>query len=80
MNKGQQLVAAEIVLSSGATEFTKVHEVGHVEQGLKDPETVLPNSEAADDAQTYEEYNNNPTEVYADEFAREVLDGRRPPR
>jgi hypothetical protein len=81
MNKGQQLVNADVVLRSGATDFTKAHEIGHVEQGLLDPQAVLDNAGAANTAKTTEEYKRNPTEVYADEFAREVLDGQmRPPR
>lgn len=76
MNKGQQLASADVVLSSGATDHTKLHEIGHVEQGLLDPEAVMRDGAIAKNAKTDEEFRRAPTEVYADEFAREARKNR----
>jgi hypothetical protein len=67
--EGQQLRSAEIVLGGTADSKDRLHELGHVEQGLLDPENAIIQAEEGASAQTYQEYIDSPSEEYADDFA-----------
>jgi hypothetical protein len=68
--EGQQLRSAEIVLGGTADNKDKLHELGHVEQGLLDPANAIVQAEEGANAQTDEEYQQSDSEIYAEEFAQ----------
>jgi RHS repeat-associated protein len=74
------LSEATITLTSDATDFNKAHELGHVEEGILDPLGAIESGEEANALKTREEYEAHPSEVYADEFAVDVLDDNEPER
>lgn len=67
-----ELKEATIILSDQASDKDRLHEVGHVEQALNDPEGFLQDSEAADKATTPQEYEATKSEVYANDFAKKA--------
>lgn len=73
------LSEATIVLSRDATDFDRAHELGHVEEGIHDPIGAIEAGEEANASETLEKYKAHPSEVYADEFATDVLDDHEPP-
>jgi hypothetical protein len=70
--QGRQLRRAEIILGSGADSTTKLHELGHVEQGLLHPEDAIQQGPEAEAATTDEAYRGSLSERYANEFAEEA--------
>lgn len=69
LDEGKQLREATIILSSGASDHDKLHELGHVDQSLQDPEGAAREAEEANRAASEEEYRQSDSERHADDFA-----------
>ncbi len=80
LGQGRQLKRAEITLGPRASNKDKVHELGHVEQALVDPEQHIADVAEAEKAPTVEDYNDSDLEQYADDFAEEALENDTPKR
>ena len=60
---------AKVVLGPKADNQDKLHELGHLDQALRDPEGFIRDSEEAEKATSEKEYKESRSEVYADTFA-----------
>ncbi|MDY7096456.1 MAG: RHS repeat-associated core domain-containing protein, partial [Acidobacteriota bacterium] len=63
---------ATVTLGPNATKKDKLHELGHIEQALVSPEQFRQQAEEAQSATTAEEYNQTASELYAEEFVKDV--------
>jgi RHS repeat-associated protein len=62
-------VEATIVLGPEASDHQKLHELGHVNHALENPEEFHRQAEEANSAATDKEYRETPSEQYAEDFA-----------
>jgi hypothetical protein len=67
--EGRTLRGATIILGPEAGAHEKLHELGHVEQGLQDPDQAILDANVALAAETLEDYQKSDSERYAEEFA-----------
>jgi hypothetical protein len=69
LDEGLQLVKAEIVLGPNVDKTVKLHELGHVQQGLLDPTASFEQQPEAEAAKTIEDYDQSESEKFANRFA-----------
>ena len=61
---------ATITLGPDASSRNKLHELGHIDQALTDPQVFRQQAEEAANAPTDRAYKRSPSERYAEEFAK----------
>ncbi len=72
VDKGVQLREATIILGAQVSSHQELHELGHVEQSLKEPEKAAQEAEAAKNAPTQGDYKKSASEQYAEQFAKDA--------
>lgn len=63
------VTSATITLGPGSSSHTKLHELGHVNQALEDPQAYVAQAAVARAATTTEDYEGSKSEQYANDYA-----------
>jgi len=78
-DNGYTLKSATIILTDKTTKHEKLHELGHVEQALVDPNQSQIDGEQANKALTDDAYKKSNSELYAENFYNEAKKKRPTP-
>jgi RHS repeat-associated protein len=67
-----KVTEATIIIGEEASDQNKLHELGHVDEALRDTDGFIKNGDEADKAETVKAYNESLSERIAEDFAKEA--------